>query len=149
MFVTPSVENRDFFEPGGSKTLCEVIAYHVDNIEIHSDSSLKIITAGLSLARCVSKAENNKGQLMRYGMGELINKLLSMSRPQDGESWENLLRNACHVLRGLSIHDDYRKDMSSAHDNGRSIENICKFDDILIKLHSWLTVAMSPNYLDA
>lgn len=130
MFATPTVENRDFFEPGGSKSLCEVIAYHVDNIEAHSESSVKIITAGLSLARCVSRAENNKGQLMRHGMGELINKLLSMSRSQDGESWEILQKNACHVLRGLSIHDDYRKDMSSAHDNGRSIENICRFDEM-------------------
>lgn len=107
-----------------------MIAYHVDSIEKHSDSSVKIITAGLSLARCVSRAENNKGQLMRLGMGELINKLLSMRRPQDGEKWDDLQRNACHVLRGLSIHDDYRKDMSSAHDNGRSIENIRRFDEM-------------------
>ena len=65
---------------------------------------------------------------MRLGMGELINKLLSMRRPQDGEKWDDLQRNACHVLRGLSIHDDYRKDMSSAHDNGRCIEVIYRID---------------------
>ena len=108
--------------------MCEVIAYHVDNIEKDSISSVSIITAGLSLARCVSRAENNKGQLMRYGMGELVNKLLSMKRPQDGESWSDLQRNVCHVLRGLSVHDDYRKDMSSAHDNGRCIEVIYRID---------------------
>jgi hypothetical protein len=114
-----TVENRDFFEPDGSRKLCEIIAYHMDNIEKESKSSIQIISAGLSLARCASKAENNKGQLMRYSMGEIVNKLLTMHRPQDEDSWDDVKKNACFVLRGLSVHDDYRKDMSSAHDNGR------------------------------
>ena len=91
----------------------------MDNIELQSKSSIQIITAGLCLARCVSKSENNKGQLMRYSMGEIVNKLLSMNRLEDGSTWDEVKKSACYVMRGLCVHDDYRKDMSSAHDNGR------------------------------
>ena len=34
----------------------------MDNIEISPISSVKIINAGLALARCAAKAENNKGE---------------------------------------------------------------------------------------
>jgi hypothetical protein len=114
-----SVENRDYFEPNGSQKLCEIIAHQMDNIELDSDLSIKVITTGLSLAKCVAKSENNKGMLMRYGMGEIIIKLLHTDRPQNLEGWSDVKKVACYVLRGLSVHDDYRKEMSCAHDNGR------------------------------
>jgi hypothetical protein len=53
------VENRDFFEPNGSKQLCDVLNSLIENLAQHSDTVL----AGLSLARCVAKSENNKGNL--------------------------------------------------------------------------------------
>ena len=56
---------------------------------------------------------------MRHGMGEITVKLISTDRPQDGESWDEVKKLACYVLRGLSVHDDYRKEMSCAHENGR------------------------------
>ena len=56
---------------------------------------------------------------MRHGMGEIVVKLISTDRPQEGDSWDEVKRLACYVLRGLSVHDDYRKEMSCAHENGR------------------------------
>ena len=56
-----SVENKDFFEPDGSQKVCEIIAYHMDGVERDPGSSIRVIAAGLSLAQCAAKAENNKG----------------------------------------------------------------------------------------
>ena len=60
-----------------------------------------------------------QGMLMRHGMGEIAVKLIYTDRPQDGDSWDDVKKLACYVLRGLSVHDDYRKEMSCAHENGR------------------------------
>jgi hypothetical protein len=112
-----NVENRDFLEPGGSKKISEIIAYHMDNIDTNIEAYIAVIIAGLSMARCAARSENNKGMLMRYSMGEIIVKLLKTDKVED--AWNDVKKVACQVLRGLSVHDDYRKEMSCGHDNGR------------------------------
>ena len=78
--------------------------------------------------------------LFRYGMGEIVIKLISMTRTLDGESWDEVRKLACHVLKGLSVHDDYRKEISCAHENGRLeifADSLDSFYKNLLKLYQF------------
>lgn len=132
-----NIEARDFFEPDGSKNLIAVI-----NSDAHG-SNVALLNAGLDLARCCAKSENNKFQLMKKGMGEVIARLLSRERidealaptsagvfaagavdaasAEDGRAM--VLQNACLMLRALCVHDDLRREMSCAMDNGKFFIN--------------------------
>jgi hypothetical protein len=60
-------EIRDFFEPWGNKKLCDSIEWILDN-ESHgcnmaSETTMEdVLQHALTLAKCVSKSENNKGK---------------------------------------------------------------------------------------
>lgn len=64
---------------------------------------------------------------MRNGLGPLINEILrsTVDNTEDIKSFTDLdpragyLQEMCLVIRGLCIHDDLRRDMSSAYDNGK------------------------------
>jgi hypothetical protein len=60
---------------------------------------------------------------MQKGMGPIIVRILTMPPVPVVEGWNDVLREACHVLKGLTVHDDIRRDMSCAHDNGRYFLN--------------------------
>lgn len=64
---------------------------------------------------------NLTDMLMKEGMGALLVRLLletSAKRTGD-EAEDDMMQEACHLVRGLCVHDDYRKDMSCAYDNGK------------------------------
>ena len=49
---------RDFFEPGGNDRICSILKhYNNDNIIQYKD----VIFNSISIAKTVSKSENNKG----------------------------------------------------------------------------------------
>ena len=129
------IENRDFFEPGGSKRLCEILEYFLnellnENENMKENSTFKIedvMKWAFNLGKCVSKSENNKTMLMKKGMGDIIVTTLSHSRTSfisTGDYlWASVVESACLLMRGLCIHDDLRKEMSCAYDNGRFFIN--------------------------
>lgn len=126
-----SVEVRDFFEPGGSKMATTVLAAQIDLLSkgdcgMHA---LKVFRAGLSLIKTAAKSENNKSMLARSSLCEVIVKIVTMTTPptivgsvspeEVTEEWKACMNEACMVMRGLCIHDDLRKEMSCAMDNGK------------------------------
>lgn len=63
-------------------------------------------------------------------MGKIIEKLFIKNRSEfdsmDADSkvkFESMMVEACYVIRGLCIHDDVRRDMSCAYENGRFFNN--------------------------
>ena len=120
-----NIDNRDFFEPGGSKLLGDVLKPWVSKIDT-DDSAMAVMVAGLTLARCVARSENNKVMLFRNGMDGIVVQILSASvaacrsaSSTTVDRWTEVTRAACNVMKGLSVADDFRKDMSCAHDNGK------------------------------
>lgn len=59
--------------------------------------------------------------LMRAGLGVLLSHILTtISSPSSSSSpLSSIVEKTCACIRGLSIHDDVRKEMSSAYDNGK------------------------------
>jgi hypothetical protein len=58
---------------------------------------------------------------MKAGMGGILTDII-VSATSDStklELFATIIEMSCHVLRGLSIHDDYRSEMSCAFDNGK------------------------------
>jgi len=141
-----SVEARDFFEPNGSLNLVSVV-----NAQQHKDNAL-VVNAAFELARCAAKSENNKFQLMKKGLGEFIAGLLSPesvgevinensiannnSSSSSSSSKASILQNACMTMRGLCIHDDLRREMSCAMDNGKFFINAINVVPALMQLSS-------------
>ena len=122
-----NIDIRDCFEPNGSRLLCDVLKPLVGTF-VADETSAGLVYAGLSLARSAARSENNKTMLMRNGMGEIVVKVLSASvaatrsntsTTTSEDRWTEVTRAACNLMKGLSVHDDYRKDMSCAHDNGK------------------------------
>lgn len=58
--------------------------------------------------------------MMQNGMGKILSRLVVEKQP-DGEGGvrHNILVEACNLIRGLCVHDDTRKEMSCAYDNGK------------------------------
>lgn len=138
------IENRDFFEPGGSKRLCDILEYYLnENENMKEDNTCKIedvIKWGFNLGKYVSKSENNKTMLMQKGIGDIIVTTLSHSRTSfisiGDNLWAPVIESACLLMRSLCVHDDLRKEMSSAHDNGRFFINASTLVPALMKLSS-------------
>lgn len=129
-----SVECRDFFEPGGSKKVTQLIASQLDILNKGAGDilSVRVLRAALSLAKTAAKSENNKSMLARSSLCEVLGKLVTMSKeapvlssasassPESAaEEWQAVINETCSVMRGLCIHDDLRKEMSCAMDNGK------------------------------
>lgn len=153
-YITNTEENRDFFEPGGSKRLCDILSACLDKedtIPIANKNS--ILVSGINLARSVAKSENVKFNLMQAGLGVIITNILTDSEfhaalanatkegiAMEGESSSVLssrsavLESACLTMRGLCIHDDLRREMSCAHDNGKFFINAPQVVPSLMKL---------------
>lgn len=54
---------------------------------------------------------------MKAGLGSLLNDIITSI--SDSNIAPAVLEKACYVMRGLCIHDDIRKEMSCAFDNGK------------------------------
>ena len=124
------LELRDFFEPGGSARVSRIIEYRLKSLEesedprsSQADEDRIILRYALALARSVSKSENNKNMLSRTGCMDYIATILTKYAPSaatpDGSVWTGLVSDACVVLRSLCVHDDMRREMSCAMDNGK------------------------------
>lgn len=133
-----NLDTRDFFEPGGCARLDAIM-------KSREGKASPLIVAALKLARTVAKSENNKVMLMRAGMGDLIASILrrgteeqatgSVEGTDDASSvWTSMMHESCQLLRGLCVHDDLRKDMSCAYDNGRFFIKQAAIAPVLMKL---------------
>lgn len=125
-----SVEVRDFFEPGGSKKVVSILAAQIDLLAAGNCDlkALKVLKAAFSLARTAAKSENNKAMLARAMLCEVVVKFLTSPAPptivdaspeETDNEYKGCVNEACMVMRGLCIHDDLRKEMSCAMDNGK------------------------------
>ena len=56
--------------------------------------------------------------LMISGVGVSISSII-ISRAAEYAEWAQVLTDCCLLMRGLCVHDDIRKDMSCAYENGR------------------------------
>lgn len=117
MLCKRSIECRDYFEPGGSNILVNRLK-HLCQDEIIDQGGPSLIHSCLLLTRTVIKTENTKCEMMRQGISILLMNLLAKPRTVD-TAWSAVLYEACMVIRGLCIHDDMRKEMSCAYDNGK------------------------------
>jgi hypothetical protein len=64
--------------------------------------------------------------MMRHGMPTIIADVFGKVKEETDNSQiypEGLLREVCLTIKGLCIHDDIRREMSSAYDNGRFFNN--------------------------
>ena len=129
-----SEELRDFFEPGGSSRLGKILSAQLERLQklpesedsATNEEARKILRQCLTLARTVAKSENNKCMLARNGVMETVATIiLTYSSEAASESvgkgmkWAPLVSDACVVLKGLCVHDDLRREMSCAMDNGK------------------------------
>jgi hypothetical protein len=58
--------------------------------------------------------------MMKNGMGKILSRLVVEKQPdEEGGVWHDILVEACNLIRGLCVHDDIRKEMSCAYDNGK------------------------------
>lgn len=125
-----SVEVRDFFEPGGSKKVVSILAAQIDLLATGTCDikALKVLKAAFSLARTAAKSENNKAMLGRAMLCDVVVAFLTAAgapaiieaSPEDIEDeYKGCVNEACMVMRGMCIHDDLRKEMSCAMDNGK------------------------------
>ena len=56
--------------------------------------------------------------LMKSGVGAAITDILIKNYANYIE-WAEVLTECCQLMRGLCVHDDLRRDMSCAYENGR------------------------------
>lgn len=117
MLCKRSIECRDYFEPGGSNILVNRLK-HLSQDEIIDQQGPNIIYSCLALTRIVIKTENTKCEMMRQDISTTLMNLLAKKRELD-IAWSSVLYETCMVIRGLCIHDDMRKEMSCAYDNGK------------------------------
>ena len=130
-----SEELRDFFEPGGSVRLSKILSAQLQRLqalpedEASADAREKsrlVLRHSLALARAVAKSENNKNMLARTGTMDCIATIIVTWAPSavketlaTGLWWSNIVSDACVVLKGMCVHDDIRREMSCAMDNGK------------------------------
>jgi len=114
-----NLDNRDFFEPGGSQRVIDILAAQpLDNpdAEVNTD----ITTPVLGLMKTVVKiSENNKVWMMARGAVVVLAAIISSTRPLSS-GWNDTTSEACKSVRGLCVHDDLRKEHSCAFENGRA-----------------------------
>jgi len=130
-----SEELRDFFEPGGSMRLSKILSAQLQRLQALSEDeasadarekSRLVLRHSLALARAVAKSENNKNMLARTGTMDCIATIIVTWAPlavkeslASGLWWSNIVSDACVVLKGMCVHDDIRREMSCAMDNGK------------------------------
>ena len=72
---------------------------------------------------------------MKAGLGDIIASLIVFkSGAVQIDEWACVLQPGCQLVRGLCIHDDLRKDMSCAYDNGRFFMRQPGFAQALMQL---------------
>jgi len=125
------LELRDFFEPGGSKRLSEIIETRLASLQEQEVAGDKdacaqhciVLRIAFGLARSVSKSENNKNMLSRTGTSDAVSAIIikyaARAATEEGTSFTGLVSDACVVMRSLCVHDDMRREMSCAMDNGK------------------------------
>ena len=140
-----NVNNRDLFEPNGSKLLCKHLSHQLDKYmreDFTADSKSNIETFlinGLNLAKMVAKSENNKFMLMKNGAAEIITLILKIGGTKTAE----LSEKACLLMKELCIHDDMRREMSCAVDNGKHFLAAEAIPELLMKFSSAWTLNSS------
>ena len=96
-----SLEMRDFFEPGGSKSICGVIKHYQGQLFAGEAQDLAksciLLRWCFSLAKTASRSENNKVALARGGMMGICGEALTVSREGreallDSEEWSMVVR---------------------------------------------------------
>lgn len=143
--AVPKESIRDFFEPGGSSRVSAILNYYLSKLESDvskKETALLVLQTTLRLCRTANKSENNKGRafssllllsswrityllpshavlLMRSGVGELVSQIIQNLSRIEPLAAPGVLQEACLLLRGLCLHDDLRRDMSCAYENGR------------------------------
>ncbi len=124
-----SLELRDFIEPGGSARISKIIDGRLKLLQSNEneDDNILVIRFACALARSVSKSENNKNMLSRTGTMDSIATIITLyskiatTIDDDGNDnkYAALVSDACVVMRSLCVHDDMRREMSCAMDNGK------------------------------
>jgi len=130
-----SEELRDFFEPGGSVRLSKILSAQLQRLQAipegeagaeEREKARLVLRYSLALARAVAKSENNKNMLARTGTMDCLAMIIVSYAPlaiqetdATGLWWSNIVSDACVVLKGMCVHDDIRREMSCAMDNGK------------------------------
>ena len=118
LIIKKNIELRDFFEPGGSKKLIDIL-----NILIKKENSNKDIIEctknGMTLCRIAARSENNKFKLFEQGGKDVIVTILQHNNAASLARSE-LTSETCLALKSLCVHDDIRREMSCAMDNGKA-----------------------------
>lgn len=134
------LEQRDFFEPNGSKKCAAIMQSRLSLVKAETslttvqESTLMVMKSVLALSKTVCKSENNKNMLARQGMVEVLKEVVTnktfLSTLEEASNdmphrsvIQQILYECCSTMRGLCIHDDLRKDMSCAMDNGKCFLN--------------------------
>ena len=126
------LELRDFFEPGGSKKLSVILEERLALLQAQEPAGKHeaecaqhciVLRVAMALARSVSKSENNKNMLSRTGTSDVISAIIinyaARAATTEGAALTGLVSDACVVMRSLCVHDDMRREMSCAMDNGK------------------------------
>jgi hypothetical protein len=107
----------------------------------------KLITNALTLARVsATKCEKNKTYLAKGGGIAAIAKCMALKVPSSSPPSSNgmaialltLQKEACATLASLCKFDDFRSEMSSAHDNAKDFFNANAHS----KIHAILKISM-------
>lgn len=117
-----NVDIRDLFEPVGSQKLASILEFQAE----HGYSDSNVCRAALSLAKIVSKSEDNKFMLGERGFRAIISNILTSPRIDSDAldlDWIAIFQAACTCLKGLCTHDDTRREMSCAYENSRYFLN--------------------------
>ena len=145
-----NIEARDFFEPDGSKNVVGIMAItspHVGSATVlnaaldlarcaakSENNKLQLMKKGMgeTIVRLLTREGIDEvlGAAGRVGMAEdeassVFSGAAVSAASAAGEHDTRclLLQNACLMLRGLCVHDDLRRDMSCAMDNGKFFVN--------------------------
>ena len=79
---------------------------------------------------------------MKSGVGSFITTFL-IDHTKNYIQYANVLTECCSLLRAMCIHDDLRKDMSCAYENGRFFLKQANLAQYLMRLSSYFTT--HPN----
>lgn len=116
-----NVDNRDCFEPWGNEKLTLLV-----NSELYSDfvgnqNQVDMLLSCVQCAKILSRSEINKVKQVEFGMSEFMYRVLAITRDEavDSSDVTELALEVCHLFKRLCTHDDTRKEMSCAYENGR------------------------------
>ena len=113
-----NIEVRDFFEPGGSVKVIAILNKYMENIS-NIDDSLEVSKTAMTLMRIAARSENNKLNLFQKGGKDVIVTIIKHPHAASKER-ADLTSESCLALKALCVHDDIRREMSCAMDNGKA-----------------------------